>query len=189
MNNFVIKNKTKNLFSMIVVFALFFSLFSCAPKKFIVEKGESKSLKPLKKIALIQVIITPPNHPSKYGSPITNSICKSRTNKIAESLIKLHEDRIDGYTELMGQKLKEYSNMEVLYGESLINLDYYHHLIDNGIKIFPPVLNNKHFPEAILQENSYNFFDFSHVSTPYGFFSENQDYTKIIEKNMQRTKG
>lgn len=168
----------KPLFLVSAILVISLLNVSCATKALKIE-GSNDTLGDWKKIALIELIITPPSMP--FIPLLDAGIYRSVVHGVKLDIVEIHKKRIDDYTEYLGQKIKDNSNTEILFGQLLIGSEEYKNLLDSGdVKVFPVNLKNDHFPEAIIQNGSYNFFDFSETSNPYNYFNKNSDYNQNI---------
>ena len=112
-----------------------------------------------KKVALIQEMILPPGLPTV--PLIQAGIYRGAFAKIDEDVVKLHQDRIDEYEEIMGQQLSTNSPFAVLYGKELLKVEAFKNLDSAAIKTFETKAAGRDDNSIVIPTRGYNFFDFT----------------------------
>ncbi len=162
------------------IFILFLLVFlsSCTAAKLEI-KGRKDALGSGKKIALIAMTIAPPADLPTLPL-IQAGLYKNSLYKVAEKINEIHKNKIDDLTESFGQKLKDYSNVDVLFGKLLIKSDAYINIENHGVKVYSTKTKHKKFTDVIIQDGSKNFFDFSERTDLNHYFDKTETFKENI---------
>lgn len=112
-----------------------------------------------KKVALVQEMILPPTFP--IAPLVQAGIYRGAFSGIKSDVVKLHQDRIDGYEEILGQNLSTYLPFTVIYGKELLKVDAFKNIDSAAVKTFETTADGEGANSMVLPARGYNFFDFT----------------------------
>jgi hypothetical protein len=155
----------KNFLYLIFLFLTFLTF--CSGLKLDI-KGQEEKVKKWESIALLEVLICPPETPV---FPIVDvSFYKDKFKNIYDEINFFHDKNADTIVKYLGHLLEKYSKSKIIYGENLFTLLSTDSLKKYKIKTYPLILNNEYFPKISLPNYFLNFFDFLGESSPAYYF-------------------
>jgi len=168
---------------ILIVLLVTLFLASCSTKK-IALQGKITQCEIWKKAALVETIIAPPKMP--VLPLIDAAIYREVVNNSAKEIIATHEERIDGFNRMVGEKLTQTSGVEILYGKELFESEVYQALEAKGIPLYSPKITNRYFTTAIIPEGSQNFLNFEKTKNPMDYFPASPKQLVRPSKNIAR---
>lgn len=110
-----------------------------------------------KKVALVQEMILPPSLP--VAPLVQAGIYRSLYSSIEVDVVKLQQDRIDEYEEILGQRLSTGFPFTVLYGKDLLKVDAFKNIDSTSVKTFGTKMSGQNANSIVIPARGYNFFD------------------------------
>ena len=112
-----------------------------------------------KKVALVEEMILPPSLPTV---PLLQAgIYRGAFSGIEADVVKLHQDRIDEYEEILGQQLSKSSPFTVLYGKELLKVKAFKNMDPATVVTFETTAAGRGDDSMVIPTRGYNFFDFT----------------------------
>ena len=160
----------KNNFKLICVFfAIGYFISGCF--KSVEWNGETGYFKDCEKIAVLEVIISPPELP--VAPLIDAALYNAKFEKIIPNVIEEQQICVNRFDTFLGETLQSISNCKVLYGNYLYNSKEYRSL-RSIVKTFDLSYNDDDFPEINIPDGAYNFFDFYDTQHPLFYFEDDE---------------
>jgi hypothetical protein len=148
------------------------TLSSCVSPVIMV--GNKERVKELKKVALVEVAILPVY---KHTFPLIDAaIFNSNLDDAVPMIMKYNAEKIDYYSNFLGEKLNEYFDFEVLYGDELFQSDSYRNL-SSKVTLYSKRTDDADFNKIFIPKDSYNFIDFSSGETEDTWKTTNDRFT------------
>ena len=168
------KNKLLSITLVVAVVSL--GISSCA-KQIVKCDGDTATVKQWKKIALVELLIGPPDAPP---FPLIDAgIYKGAFHKIAPQLLDIHKEKIDSLTEQIGTALKNAGGAECIFGKQLIAASGYKDAVAEGK---PLTLQNKFFPEATITTGTTNILDLGSQNFIDNLLDNNKPPAEVLAK-------
>jgi hypothetical protein len=175
-------SRITQVFKVTVMVFVIMGLASCA-KQIVKFDGDSNTIKQWKKIALVELLIGPPDAP--IFPLIDAGIYRGSFHKIAPQLQEVHKEKIGILTDQVGAAIKNASGAECLFGKELISNTGY---TDSSITGFPVTLQNEFYNEIVVMPGTKNFCEMGTQKIIDNFLDKNkpspESMTKLA-KNLQ----
>src|SRR3989339_1281094 len=161
--------------SRLLIVFLILVFCSCSTKLIKVE-GDPAFAAQLKKAALIEFIVAPPDVP--LFPLIDAGMYKGSMMKIGVRIVQVNKDKSEDFSILLGNKLKAVSGQDVLFGNDLYDSPSFLALPEKGVTLFNNNIKHSEFTEISIPKSGKNFFDFSKTSNALSVIEKTEAATK-----------